>query len=187
MFYNPFRKKWVLSHRIHIKHDNGRYERARAYWETDDLYTAAEEDAYRKQPPVFWSCTDALDLAGHRESMKEASSQGIELGNSTLPHVYKIDAAPYESVMLGLFEILTGDPNTVCAAEGRPKDTDLQVAFSRDGFHWSRHRESFIGGTRQTGKLGAQLYFVLRRVLSGRRRRTMVLLRSIQRRPDQHT
>ncbi len=151
MFYNPFRKKWVLSHRIHIKHDNGRYERARAYWETDDLYSAAAEDAYEKQPPVFWSCTDALDLAGHRESLKAAGDNrpDIELGNSNLPHVYKIDATPYESVMLGLFEMLTGDPNEICAAEGRPKDTDLQIAFSRDGFHWSRHRETFIGGTRK--------------------------------------
>lgn len=79
------------------------------------------------------------------------SRPDIELGNSHLPHVYKIDAAPYESLMIGLFEILTGPPNQVVAAEGRPKETDLQVAFSRDGFHWSRHRETFIGGTRKPG------------------------------------
>ena len=53
--------------------------------------------------------------------------------------------------MLGLFEILSGPTNDECAAEGRPKHTDLQLAFSRDGFHWSRHRETFIGGTSKPG------------------------------------
>jgi len=154
MFYNPFRKKWVLSHRIHIKHDDGRYERARAYWETDDLFSAAAEDAYEKEPPVFWSCIDALDLAGHRESLKTATPESrpdIELGNSNLPQVYKIDATPYESLMVGLFEILTGPTNTECARQGIPKTTGLQIAFSRDGFHWDRHRETFIGCTRKPG------------------------------------
>ena len=130
MFYNPFRKMWVFSHRIHIKHDDGRYERARAYWETKDFFSAAG-DAFVKRTPVFWSCSDAQDAPGSQ--------------------VYKIDAAPYESVMLGLFEILSGAPNEVAAAEGRPKQADLQVAFSRDGFHWIRHRETFIGGTQKPG------------------------------------
>jgi hypothetical protein len=146
MFYNPFRKVWVVSHRIHLQHDDGRYERARAYWETKDLFSAADE-AMKTRPPVYWMSEQADTV---RESTPQASA-AIELGNSTLAQIYKIDATPYESLMLGLFEILSGPTNDECAAEGKPKRTDLQLAFSRDGFHWSRHRETFIGGTGKPG------------------------------------
>ena len=146
MFYNPFRKVWIFSHRIHIKHDDGRYERARAYWETKDFFSAAGEEM-KKKPPVYWMSEQPGDL---REKPKQASA-AIELGNSTLAQIYKIDATPYESLMLGLFEILSGPTNDECAAEGKPKRTDLQLAFSRDGFHWSRPRETFIGGTGKSG------------------------------------
>ena len=147
MFYNPFRRVWVFSHRIHLQHPDGSYERARAYWETKDFFAAAGE-AFFQQPPVFWSSSDAEDgLPAAAASVTAAAADAIELGNSTKPQVYKIDATPYESLMLGLFEILTGPSNEVGAREGIPKTTDLQVAFSRDGFHWTRHRETFIGGT----------------------------------------
>ncbi len=146
MFYNPFRKVWVFSHRIHIKHNDGRYERARAYWETKDFFSAAGE-AMKERPPVYWMSEQADEV---REKTEKASA-AIELGNSTLAQIYKIDATPYESLMLGLFEILSGATNEECAAEGKPKRTDLQIAFSRDGFHWSRHRETFIGGTGRAG------------------------------------
>ncbi len=146
MFYNPFRKVWVFSHRIHIQHPDGRYERARAYWETDDFFSAAGE-AMAERPPVYWMSEQSSEF---RETTKQASA-AIELGNSTIAQIYKIDATPYESLLLGVFEILSGPTNEECAAEGKPKRTDLQLAFSRDGFHWSRHRETFIGGTGKAG------------------------------------
>lgn len=146
MFYNPFRKVWVISHRIHIQHHDGRYERARAYWETRDFFSAGGE-AMAERPPVYWMS----EQAGEVLERTTAASAAIELGNSTLSQVYKIDATPYESLMLGLFEILSGPTNDECAAEGKPKRTDLQIAFSRDGFHWSRNRETFIGGTGEPG------------------------------------
>jgi hypothetical protein len=40
--------------------------------------------------------------------------------------------------MLGFFEILHGPPNDVNAAKGLPKNTGLNFAYSRDGFHWHR-------------------------------------------------
>lgn len=146
MFYNPFRKVWVFSHRIHIKHDDGRYERARAYWETKDFFSAAD-DAMKARPPVYWM-SEQTDRSAEKPLQASAA---IELGNSKLQQIYKIDATPYESLMLGLFEILSGPTNDECAAEGKPKQTDLQLSFSRDGFHWSRHRETFIGGTGTPG------------------------------------
>ncbi|MEA3477784.1 MAG: glycosyl hydrolase family 32, partial [Bacteroidota bacterium] len=62
------------------------------------------------------------------------------------PQIYKVDAVGYESLMLGLIQPHYGPPNTVCAKGGFPKLTELQLAFSRDGFHWDRTcRETFIG------------------------------------------
>ena len=41
-----------------------------------------------------------------------------------------------------------GPPNDECAEGGFPKLTELQIAFSRDGFHWDRtNRQTFIGAT----------------------------------------
>ena len=157
MFYNPFRKVWVFSHRIHVQHGDGRYERARAYWETRDFFSAGGE-AMKDRPPVYWMSeiaerfpTDSRKPQIGNAGGNPAAFPAIELGNSTLAQIYKIDATPYESLMLGLFEILSGPTNDECAAEGKPKRTDLQLAFSRDGFHWSRSRETFIGGTDMPG------------------------------------
>ena len=33
-----------------------------------------------------------------------------------------------------------GPPNDVCLAGAYPKLTELQLGYSRDGFHWSRQR-----------------------------------------------
>jgi len=132
MFYNPFRKVWVVSHRIFVGN-----ERARAYWESPNLF-AGVGDGFEKQKPTFWSRADNAD--------KPHPQIGIP------PQIYKIDAAPYESIMLGLFEILYGPSNEACAAQGIPKNTEIQLGYSRDGFHWDRpNRRSFIAGTRDPG------------------------------------
>ena len=50
--------------------------------------------------------------------------------------------------MLGLLQLHYGPPNSLCAKQGFPKLTELQLAFSRDGFYWDRtSRETFIGGS----------------------------------------
>jgi hypothetical protein len=47
--------------------------------------------------------------------------------------------------MVGLFAILQGPSNAVCAQMGIQKRNELLVGFSRDGFHWDRPwRERFI-------------------------------------------
>jgi hypothetical protein len=66
--------------------------------------------------------------------------------------LYKIDAVGYESLMLGLLQILRGPPNPVCLAGRYPKLTELTVGYSRDGFHWHRpDRTSFVAATRKEG------------------------------------
>jgi len=131
-FYNPFRKVWVFSHRVRAE---GKY-RARAYWESPDFF-AALGDGFKTRKPAFWSRADNLDRPD--PEIRDA------------PQIYKIDAGGSESLMLGLFEILYGPANEVCGRRGTPKITELQVAFSRDGFYWDRRRKPFIAPTRKPG------------------------------------
>lgn len=131
-FYNPFRKKWVFSLRTFSTIDGSR---TRGYFEADDFFSAH----WSKENIVFWSRTDSDDMPDP------------ELGYP--PQLYKLDAVAYESLMLGMFAIFEGPPNEVCKTLGRPKTIDLQLAFSRDGFHWDRsNRIPFLRASRIPGK-----------------------------------
>ena len=125
-FYNPFRKMWVFSHRSSLR------GRTRSYWENDRFLAALDD--WAGYSPVYWAGADRLD------------PPHPEIGHQT--QLYKVDTVGYESLMLGLLQIHYGPPNSVCANGAFPKLTELQVAFSRDGFHWDRSaRETFIGAT----------------------------------------
>ena len=136
-FYNPFRKKWVFTIRKEgrpippwskpLKTGNGR---ARSYWENDSFFEAEN----KWDGSVFWFGADRLD----------AKRSNYDIGEE--PQIYKVDAVGYESILLGLILIHFGPSNEICAKGGFPKLTELQLAFSRDGFHWDRScRETFIG------------------------------------------
>ena len=135
-FYNPFRKKWVFTIRKEgrpvppwsepLRHGNGR---ARSYWEGNNI-----QDALNGwDGSVFWFGADRLD----------PKKPGYPIGEE--PQIYKVDAVGYESIMLGLIQLHYGPANEICAKKGYPKLTELQIAFSRDGFHWDRNRQTFIG------------------------------------------
>lgn len=134
MFYNPFRKVWVFSHRL--RSANTEQWRTRGYWENRDFLAGLKDwDDYK---PVFWVGPDQLDLPHPK------------IGDAT--QIYKVDAVAYESLLLGLVQVHYGPHNGVAAKQGVPKLTELQVAFSRDGFHWDRSaRAPFIGATMQRG------------------------------------
>ncbi len=146
-FYNPFRKRWVFTIRPFFEahtlkfEDDARFQgdnkpkgRTRAYWENKDFLAALGE--WRGRGPEFWLGTDKLDPKRENYPIGEA------------PQLYKIDAAGYESLMIGFIQMHYGPANKICAANGYPKLTELQIAFSRDGFHWDRsNRETFIGAT----------------------------------------
>jgi hypothetical protein len=146
-FYNPFRKVWVFTVRRQGRlappwsDDQGQGEkrnigRARSYWENKNFFAALNK--WEEYDPIFWLGADKLD---HKRSH-------YPLGNE--PQLYKVDAVGYESLMLGLLQVHYGPPNAECAKGGFPKLTELQIAFSRDGFHWDRtNRETFIGATLQ--------------------------------------
>ena len=128
--YNPFRKKWVFSLRTNPPEISG--TRCRGYIECDDLVSAKwENDGW-----VHWANADRLDLPD--PEVKD------------WPTLYNLDMVPYESIMLGMFGIHRGPKNEICEKEGRPKITDLTVAYSRDGFHWHRpDRTAFLACTRK--------------------------------------
>ncbi len=127
MFYNPFRQKWVQSIRSSCK-----YGRSRHYFEASDFSASGR---WQEGQPVPWAAADDLD-------------QGVD----SPPQLYNLDATPYESIMLGFYQILKGPPNEIGEALAQPKLTELVPAYSRDGFYWHRPvRSSFIGAERVYG------------------------------------
>jgi len=124
-FYNPFRRVWGFSLRADAPNSQYRYRR---YTESASFTGAQWADS----APVSWTSADRLDVV--RADLK------------TEPQIYNLDAVAYESVMLGLFTMYRGE------RPDREKPNDVCVAFSRDGFHWSREwRQPFIGVSDRQG------------------------------------
>ena len=126
MFRNPFRRVWTFSLRADAPNSLYRFRR---YAETKDFLSAA----WTETEPVAWTSADRLDI--QRPDLK------------TDPQIYNLDAVGYESLMLGLFNMYRGE------RPDREKPNDLCVAFSRDGFHWSReNRQPFIPVSERQGE-----------------------------------
>lgn len=130
IFYNPFRNKWVYSIRGSGQGaSEGR--RARYYRECDDYLTGAH---WRDEEVKFWMAADQRD--------RPLPYIGFE------PQLYNVDCVGYESLMLGMFQIMYGPENDVCEVAGVPKITELIPMFSRDGYHFSRpFREAVINAS----------------------------------------
>lgn len=134
MFYNPFRRKWVYSIRSLGVLGGSPHGRARYYWEHSDFLKGAE---WTKNSVVFWCNADNRDEPDPAFNLP--------------PELYNLNAVGYESILLGMHQILL-DENEIAKADRRPKITELKVSFSRDGFHWDRpYREAFIPATRTAG------------------------------------
>lgn len=133
IFYNPFRRKWVYSIRDTwaSENDPSKGYRARNYRECDNYLDGAawsDEDVHR------WMCTDELDLPNPYIGMK--------------PQLYNVDCVGYESIMLGMFQIMYGPENNICEDAGVPKITELMPMYSRDGYNFSRPcRDSIINAS----------------------------------------
>lgn len=133
-FYNPFRQVWAFS----IKQYVGRRGRARYYAENRDFRAGADWSK-----AVFWTGTDRLDEPEPADGYPHGGDQ---------PQLYSLNAVAYESLMVGMHYIHRGPDNGICDRERFPKLIDLELGFSRDGFHWSRpDRRPFIAASRQEG------------------------------------
>jgi len=132
-FYNPFRDVWCYS----IKSDGPR-GRSRKYSENTEFMQGADWSR-----AVYWTNADKLDLA---------EPEGGYPGAGELPQLYSLNAVAYESVMVGMHYIHRGPNNGICDQGQFPKLTDLELGFSRDGFHWDRpDRSGFLRGERSPG------------------------------------
>ena len=136
-FYNPFRRRWVFSIRTdHFK--EGLQDRMRAYLESTNFDQGIDWSA-----KVHWTRADRLDLPEPAERYP---------GGGEPCQLYTLNAVAYESIMIGMHAILRGPHNQFCADRQIPKLTDLELGFSRDGFHWDRpDRSGFIRSSRQEG------------------------------------
>lgn len=133
VFWNPFRKVWVVSLREHTpgalrtvlgqgRKMPGEVVRFRTYREAPDLISALH---WKPEGIVPWVGADRLDPAS--------------LALNVRPELYNLDAVAYESVIVGLFSIWRGQPDE------RGKLNDIVLGFSRDGFYWDRpSRTPFI-------------------------------------------
>ena len=138
-FFNPFRKRWVLSDRRNEPLEDPAYpigRRAR-YWHESRRFR--ELGVFASNEEIPWLRCDLLDKPD-----PDMPDQLVAL--------YDVNAVPYESLMVGLFGILRGPENHVAQQLGVPKRVDLEVGFSRDGFHWARtERNAFIPCSRIPG------------------------------------
>lgn len=132
-FFNPFRQKWVFS----IKKGTVR-GRSRYYFESDDFLKGADWGK-----AVYWTNADRLDAP---------EPAGRYPGAGDAPQLYSLNAVAYESLMVGMHYIHRGPKNEICDQGKFPKLLDLELGFSRDGFHWDRpDRRGFIVGSRTEG------------------------------------
>ncbi len=131
VFYNPFRKVWVLSERISWG------GRARRYCEDADPKRLIEEGALTdSKKGVNW-------VAGEMIDPKHTAEE-----HARKPELYNLDAIPCESLMIGAFSIWQGPSNGNCGKMDLQKRNDILLGFSRDGFHWDRpDRRRFISCT----------------------------------------
>ena len=160
--YNPFRGKWVYSVRTSTSGN-----RTRGYREHVDLLEGAQ---WNRDELVHWASLDEKDLPDpwvlalmpnrdRLEKMAEETDDPSVLLNRHVPRnygdppqLYNLEAAPYESLMIGVFQVHYGPLNAICNELKMPKFTDLQITYSRDGFHWHRpDRTPFIAATRKKG------------------------------------
>lgn len=131
MFYDPFRSKWVFSLRGNGPGQGGRN---RSYWASGTF----GGDACK------WSFPGSAENTGSPRSKPWLATDDSDLTDTAItpcrPQLYNVDAVGYESILLGMFEILQPLPgdNGDCVKAGMPKITDLHFAYSRDGWSFSR-------------------------------------------------
>jgi len=129
-YYDPFRRVWVFSLRA------SSMPRTRLYFASRDF--GGDE--------CHWSVAD--DKEGSESLRKFGSAEPwlTDVNKGKRRQLYSFNAVAYESLMLGVMEILCNTPgdNGDCMKAGLPKQTALHFAFSRDGKTFSRREEADI-------------------------------------------
>ncbi len=138
-FYNPFSEQWVFSIRgqASVKWGNTTHRPRLRYYHAGESFLTAGK--WEKNEPILWLRPDSADK--------------IDLtASDEIPELYNFDSVAYESVMLGFHQMWYGPENDVIAQTKNPKITEIQVGFSRDGFHYDRPmRSALISASRTEG------------------------------------
>ena len=118
-YYDPFRKVWVFS----LRDWRPPVGRTRRYFASRKF---GGEDCRWTWPGKG---TPGVDGAGPEPE------KWLDVFGAGVKSLYNFDAVAYESVMLGVMEILHNTPgdNGDCMKVGLPKQTSLHFCFSRDG------------------------------------------------------
>lgn len=133
-FYNPFTKKWVLSMRYSVPDVSNRSRSYLEHSNVEDVVSLAHMISNEMQDKygVFWFTPDD----------KEKRHPDYP---DTNPGIYNFDAIAYESIILGFYSQWQGPENGICKAAMMPKRNEIQLGYSRDGFHFTRpSHESFM-------------------------------------------
>jgi hypothetical protein len=138
-FYNPFTEEYVFSIRGQqtVKWGSVSYRPRLRLFHSASTFLAAGK--WEKNEPLLWikpDSADKVDLTASNE----------------IPQLYNFDSIAYESLMLGFHQMWYGPENDDIAKTQDPKITELQLGFSRDGFHYDRpNRNAFIKASRTQG------------------------------------
>lgn len=138
IFYNPFSSKWIFSIRSYGWLGGGREDiligRYRRIMETEKFM---ENTDWERGEPEFWMGAENCEPDPY-------------IGDR--PELYNFSAVPYESIMIGIRQILVGPNNEKCSRTGAPKVTDLMITYSRDGYEWDfTDSKAFIPASRYEG------------------------------------
>lgn len=128
VYYDPFRGVWVFSLRDYFKGRTCRYFASKTFG----------------GPDCRWQWPD--DKGNVPSANAPVPEKWLVASTGERHYLYSFHAVAYESVMLGVMEILYGTPgdNGDCAKVGLPKQTGLHFCFSRDGKAYVPRREPDI-------------------------------------------
>lgn len=123
VYKNAFRNNWVFSIRHNVRVNADKLVRARDYNENNDPTEGTQKAEALLSS--FWFGTWPNEL-------RHPDYPDVD------PAIYNQDAIPYESIMLGFFNVWQGPENDVATASGKPKRNQIMLGYSRDGYHWHR-------------------------------------------------
>lgn len=123
VYKNPFRNNWVYSIRHNVRISDDKLVRVRTYSEnTDPVEGTQKAEAVLAN---FWFGPWPNELRHPKYP-------------TVSPAIYNHDATPYESIMLGFFNVWQGPENDVAAKDGVIKRNQIMIGYSRDGYSWLR-------------------------------------------------
>ena len=158
--YNELLNKWVFSIRysdIASTNWQGKAVRARLYNEGSTWLDAATWNNFTRSTLADLATTatkaNIADTLVKWYMTDTSDPKDTSITNGVDPQLYNMDSIAYESITLGLFQILYGPE--VDDLKDWPKITDIQAAYSRDGYYYYRPEleleDSLISASRTEG------------------------------------